>query len=227
MKDKFIVAIDGPAGSGKSTIAKRIAQHFNFLYIDTGAMYRALTLKAMEEGVDFQDTNKLQLLADKTKIDLEYLSKNSLKVFLDNRDVTLAIRSPEVTNSVFYIAKDAAIRKKMVDLQRSLARKHKKAVLEGRDIGTVVFPDADIKFFLDAHLGERAGRRFKELKERKSKTKVSFKQIEQDISQRDKKDKTRKVAPLKRAVDAIYIDTTNLSIKEVFQKVREKVENAL
>ncbi len=227
MKGKFIVAIDGPAGSGKSTIAKGIAQHFNFLYIDTGAMYRALTLKAMEEGVDLQDTNKLQLLADKTKIDMKYLSGNALKVFLDSRDVTLAIRSPEVTNNVFYIAKDAAIRKKMVNLQRSLAKRHKKAVLEGRDIGTVVFPDADIKFFLDAQLEERAGRRFKELKERESKTKVSFKQIEQDISQRDKKDESRKVAPLKMAVDAIYIDTTNLSIKEVFQKVREKVENAL
>ncbi len=227
MKGKFIVAIDGPAGSGKSTIAKLIAQHFNFLYVDTGAMYRALTFKAMEEGIDLKDTRKLQLLMDKTKIDLEYLSKNSTRVFLDDRDVTLVIRSPEVTNSVFYIAKDAAVRKKMVDSQRSLARRHKKAVLEGRDIGTVVFPDADVKFFLDAKLGERAGRRLKELKGRESKAKVSFKQIKQDISKRDVKDKTRKVAPLKRAADAIYIDTTNFSIKEVFQKVREKVENAL
>ena len=100
-------------------------------------------------------------------------------------------------------------------------------MLEGRDIGTVVFPDADVKFFLDAKLGERAGRRLKELKGRESKAKVSFKQIKQDISKRDEKDKTRKVAPLKRAADAIYIDTTNFSIKEVFQKVREKVENAL
>lgn len=225
MKETFIVAIDGPAGAGKSTIAKLVAEHFDFMYIDTGAMYRALTLKAMQTNADLTDSRQLQSLMDESKIDLKYSGKNQPQVFLDDIDVTLVIRSPEVTKKVFYVARDAEIRKKMVELQRDLAKRHKKIVLEGRDIGTVVFPQADIKFFLDAKVEERAQRRFKEFIEKGME--VKLKQIEQDIIQRDKKDKTREVAPLKQANDAIYIDTTKLSIEEVLRKVNQAIENVI
>lgn len=225
MKETFVVAIDGPAGAGKSTIANLVAEHFNFMYIDTGAMYRALTLKAMRMNADLANSKQLRSLMDESKIDLKCLNKNQLQVFLDDKDVTLAIRSPQVTNQVFHAAKDAEIRKKMVELQRDLAKRHKKIVLEGRDIGTVVFPQADIKFFLDAKVEERAQRRFKEFIEKGMEVKLE--QIKQDIMRRDKKDKTREVAPLKQAKDAIYMDTTELSIEEVLRKVNQAIENVI
>lgn len=225
MKDTFIVAIDGPAGAGKSTIAKLVAERFGFTYIDTGAMYRALTLKAIETNTDLTNSRCLQALMDGSKIDLNRSGKNRLQVVLDNKDVSFAIRSPEVTNKVFYIAEDASIRKKMAELQRNLAKRHKKVVLEGRDIGTVVFPAADIKFFLDAIVEERAQRRFNELIQKGIKVKLE--EIKRDIIQRDKKDLTREAGPLKRAEDAIYIDTTKYSIEEVLQKVKQAIKNVI
>lgn len=225
MKDTFIVAIDGPAGAGKSTIAKLVAEQFGFMYIDTGAMYRALTLKAMQTNTNLTNSRHLQTLMDGSKINLKRSSKNQLQVLLDNKDVSFAIRSPKVTNKVFYIAEDASIRKKMVELQRNLAKRHKKVVLEGRDIGTVVFPAADIKFFLDARVEERAERRFKELIQKGIKVKLE--KIKQDIIQRDKQDLTREAGPLKQADDAIYIDTTKYSIEEVLQKVNQAIKNVI
>ena len=200
----MIVAIDGPAGSGKSTIAKFIARKLGLLYIDTGAMYRSLTLKAMQKKLDLTDEQALIDLAGNTKIKLNPTGAR--------------IRTPEVTNNISYIANVPGVRLEMVKWQRAFGYGSKKgAVLEGRDIGTVVFPDADRKFYLTASVKERAQRRFKELKEKGMK--INLKQIEKDIIIRDKKDRARPVGALKKAEDAVLVDTTNLTIPQVVEKV--------
>ncbi len=216
MNKTFIVAVDGPAGSGKSTVAKNIAKELTFFYIDTGAMYRAITLKALRNKLDLEDEKALIRIAKSAKICLSKTRNGKQKVFLDDKDVTRQIRTPRLTNSVSYIARVSGVRKHMVKLQRQLGRS-KNSVLEGRDIGTVVFPGAAIKFYLDASAKERAKRRFKELKTAGSKVKLS--EIKKNIEIRDKKDKTRKHAPLKKAKDAICVDTTNLTIKQVTDKL--------
>jgi len=211
----MIIAIDGPAGSGKSTVSKLVAKKLELLYIDTGAMYRALTLKAMRKGLDLKDEAGLADIARTTEIDLEE-SAGSIKVILDGEDVTPLIRTPELTNNVKYIARVPAVRAEMVRLQRSIGERSG-AVLEGRDIGTVVFPDVDHKFYLDADPDERARRRFKELIE--SGQDVSVEEIKEDVLSRDESDMTRPVGALKKAPDAILIDTTKLSIQEVVDKI--------
>lgn len=218
----MIIAIDGPAGSGKSTVAKLVANELGFLYVDTGAMYRALTLKAMQKGVDLKDESALIELAKKTSIKLEGQSDGRLKVFLDAKDVTNQIRTPEVTSNISYIANVPGVRQEMVKLQRRIGHSAEKgAVLEGRDIGTVVFPDAPKKFYLDASVEERARRRHKELLENGINTQLD--RIEADIRIRDKKDQTRKVGALKKAADAILIDTTDLTVQEVIDGVLSRV----
>ncbi len=213
----MIIAIDGPAGSGKSTVSKRVAQKLNLLYIDTGAMYRALTLKAIRKRFDLRDKEILSDLARNTKIDLRYGKDNSLIVFLDGVDVSKDIRTPELTNNVKFIAGTPDVRAEMVKMQRSVAANGTGAVLEGRDIGTAVFPDADKKFYLDADFRERAVRRHKELIE--SGQSVSLKDIEEDVKARDKSDMERKVGPLKKADDAIAINTTALTIDQTVEKI--------
>jgi len=213
----MIIAIDGPAGSGKSTIAKLIAKKLDFLYIDTGAMYRSLTLKAMQEKLDLNDKNALIDLAKNTKIELNQKIEGRMQVLLDSKDVSSEIRTPEVTNNISYIADIPGVRAEMVKLQRSVGFSSKKgAVLEGRDIGTVVFPLAERKFYIDATPEERAKRRFKELAQ--DGIKVDIKQLQKDIQIRDAKDKTRPVGALKKAKDAILIDTTKLTIAQVVEK---------
>lgn len=214
----MIIAIDGPAGSGKSTVSKLIAKKLGILYVDTGAMYRALTLKAMRRRVNLKDEEALVELANKTKVDLKHSKVNgTLKVLLDGEDVSKAIRTQEVTNNVWHIAKTEGVRKKMAKLQRDIATSSKGAILEGRDIGTVVLPDADYKFYLDARFDERAHRRYKELVS--TGEAVKKKNIKEDLERRDSKDLTRKVAPLKKADDAIYVDTTDLGIPQVVDKL--------
>ena len=210
-----MIAIDGPAGSGKSTVSKMIAEKLGLLYIDTGAMYRALTLKAMRKNIDLNDEAALVRLAHSTKIDLEN-SGGALKVTLDGEDVTGLIRTPELTNNVKYIARVPDVRGEMVRLQRAIGEKSG-AVLEGRDIGTVVFPDASYKFYLDADVAERARRRHKELLGANGK--LSLEDIKKDVVTRDESDMNRSVGALKKASDAISIDTTSLSIDEVVKKV--------
>ena len=213
---KIVIAIDGPAGAGKSTIARLVAKKLSFLYIDTGAMYRALTLKALSQGFDFTQSAKLVRLLKKTKIDLKNRPDGSIRVFLDNQDVSLNIRKPEITRYVSDLAKVAGVRKEMLFLQRELGSQSS-CVLDGRDIGTVVFPQADKKFFLDADFRERVGRRYKELKA--GGQGVTFKEVEADLKNRDTIDSTRKCAPLKKAKDAIYVDTTKMTIGEVVDTI--------
>jgi len=210
----LIIAIDGPAGSGKSTVSKIVAKKLSLLYIDTGAMYRALTLKAMRQGLDLEDEDALVSLARSTKIGLE--EKDKLRVFLDDADVSLAIRMPDVTANVKYIARLPGVRHEMVALQRSIGQKDG-AVLEGRDIGTVVFPNADYKFYLDASPEERARRRCNELIE--SGETANETSVKEDILTRDDSDMKRSVGALKKCDDAIFIDTTGLSINGVTEKI--------
>lgn len=208
----MIIAIDGPAGSGKSTVAKMVAEELGFLYLDTGAMYRALTLKVLELNLDITDTAQIIKLTTETSIDLVNNPDSSLKVLLDGRDVSSAVRQPRISKVVSDIAKIKGVRERMLVLQRRLGLGHD-AVLDGRDIGTVVFPDAQKKFYLDAAFKERVRRRYQELQE--AGQAVSLGDIEGDLHNRDTIDSTREFAPLKKAPDAIYIDTTNMSIKEV------------
>ena len=196
----MIIAIDGPAGAGKSTVAKILAKKLGFLYIDTGAMYRALTLKALDTHIDIHNTLLLHRLARSTTIDLHAASGGALKVLLDGKDVSKAIREPRITKYVSDVAKVKGVRKVMVEIQRKLGST-RDSVLEGRDIGTVVFPDAQIKFFIDAHFTERVTRRVKDMKDLNLEA-ITFKGVARDIKNRDTIDSTRKVAPLKKAKDA-------------------------
>jgi cytidylate kinase len=213
-KKKLIIAIDGPAGSGKSTVSKLIAAKLGLLYIDTGAMYRALTLKAMRKAVDLKESEALVKLARETKIDLSH--NDRLEVILDGEDVAGLIRTPELTNNVKFIAGVAGVRHEMVRLQRAIGERHP-SVLEGRDIGTVVFPDADYKFYLDASIEERSRRRHKELAE--ARQAVDLAKLKEEIRVRDESDMKRDVGALKKANDAIVVDTTDLSIAQVVDKL--------
>lgn len=214
-KDDIIIAIDGPAGSGKSTVARLVAGRLGLLYIDTGAMYRALTLKATRRGLNLKDEGSLIKLAGSTSIDLQEIDGN-LRVYLDSEDVTSSIRTHELTNNVRYVAKVPGVRERMVELQRALGRR-RGAVLEGRDIGTVVFPDARFKFYLDADIKERARRRHKDLIAQGDT--ISLESVERDVASRDESDMTRSSGALKKSVDAVFIDTTDLTIDEVAGKV--------
>jgi cytidylate kinase len=213
---KMLIAIDGPAGSGKSTVSKMIAKRLGLLYIDTGAMYRALTLKAMRNKMDLKNESALVKLAHSTRIDLEASAGEALKVTLDGEDVTGLIRTPELTNNVKYIARVPDVRSEMVRLQRAIGERSG-AVLEGRDIGTVVFPDAKYKFYLDADVEERARRRHKELME--SGQSIGLEDIKKDVVVRDESDMKRSVGALKRSPDAMLVDTTSLTIGEVVEKI--------
>ncbi|MGR3318913.1 MAG: (d)CMP kinase [Candidatus Anammoxibacter sp.] len=211
----MIIAIDGPAGSGKSTVSKILAKRLGFTYIDTGAIYRAVTLKVIQGGLNFDDEEKICKLIDDTKIELSYINGN-FSILLDGVDVTKEIRNPNVTSKIFFISNKASIRKKLVGHQKTCAE-GVDAVVEGRDIGTVIFPDAENKFFLNADVGERAKRRFLEVKEQDSLAELE--DVYDDIKKRDESDSTRKVAPLKRVEDAIYIDTTNISVEDVVDNI--------
>lgn len=203
------IAIDGPAGSGKSTVASSLAAALGLRHIDTGAMYRALTLKALNMGVPVQGKELLAQLAADTEITLE-----DGKVTLDGKDVTADIRSPEVDATVSAVASHAGVRKVMVTRQRELAKGG--AVVEGRDIGTVVLPDADLKIFLTASTEERARRRHAEHVTRSG---AQLDEVEKDIKERDALDTGREVSPLKPAEDAITIDSTGLPANEVVDAI--------
>jgi len=220
-KKSIVIALDGPAGAGKSTVAKEVAKRLGFVYLDTGAMYRSLTLKALRHHIDVNDEKKLIELARITTIDLQMSPQHTLKVLLDGVDVTEDIRTPEVTNQTFYIARVGGVREVMVERQRAIGEKAN-IVAEGRDIGTVVFPHAYRKFYLDANFEERANRRFKEMKDKG--TVVESASVQKDLQERDTKDFTRTVGPLKKADDAIVIDSTHMSAEDVVQKIIDSIE---
>ena len=206
----MIIAIDGPAGSGKSTIAKLIAEDLGLVYLDTGAMYRLVTLKALNEGI-LGNLDKIIKMLDKLRIDIK---ENGF--YLDDINVSEEIRKPVVSENVSDIAAIREVREKMVDLQRKFSES-KNVILDGRDIGTVVFPNADVKIFLIADAKERANRRYKELVAKGENVKIE--EIYENILKRDKIDSTRKESPLKKANDAIEIDTTSKNIEEVKNEI--------
>jgi cytidylate kinase len=213
---ELVITIDGPAASGKSTVARLVAQKLGASFLDTGAMYRAVTLAAIKAGVNMTDEKKLLGVMRVSKF--QFSVKDGLtRVSIDGVNVTEQIRSPEVTAKARYIASAAKIREKLVQMQRRFAAGEKKLVTEGRDQGTVAFDDADIKFYLTADAGERARRRQEELVAKGDSK--SLEEIQKAIEERDKSDQTRTVGPLKPAEDAIIIDTTDLSIEEVVEKV--------
>jgi len=216
-----IIAVDGPAGSGKSTVARLLAQKLKFFYIDTGAMYRALTLKAIRNDIDLEDSRALAKLAQETELDIVNDDSLNIKVMLDKEDVTSLIRTPELTNKVAYIARVPEVREIMKLNQRKIGARGK-SVFEGRDIGTVVFPNAKYKFYIDANFNERVNRRYKELVEKRKI--LTFEDVAKDLKSRDDKDINRKIGPLKRAEDATYLDTTDISIEKVVDKLIEYVK---
>jgi len=216
----LIVAIDGPSGAGKSTLAKRLAKDLGFTYLDTGAMYRALALKILRQGLDLSDSSKLAALINSTQIDL-FESEGKLKVFLDGADVSDLIRTAEVSQMASKASALPSVRKRMLELQRALGGKGD-VVAEGRDIGTVIFPEAEVKIYLDASVRERARRRYEEL--RGAGSDVSLEETEREMQQRDKRDSERDLAPLRKADDALAIDSSGLSADAVAEQARRAVK---
>lgn len=219
----FIITIDGPAASGKSTVARLLAQKLGAGFLDTGAMYRAVTFAAMESGINLANEKKLLDILEKRHFSFK-AENNFMAVKVDGTDVTELIREQDVTANAKYIASAPLVREKLVEMQRQFASEHKAIVTEGRDQGTVAFPNADIKFFLTAQPGERARRRLAELKAKGTNEKLE--QIQESIEKRDKSDMERDTGPLKPADDAIIIDTTSLDVEQVvnilLDFVREK-----
>lgn len=214
---KIQIAIDGPAGSGKSTVAKEIANRLNILYLDTGAMYRAVTYIVLSQGQSAQDSEVLKKVVDQVEMEL---SPNH--VFVNGKDVSDAIRTPNVSQNVSFVAMDAYVREKMVELQKKIAG-DQSVVMDGRDIATHVLPDADFKFFLVASSEERAKRRQSELS--KKGYDMPLETLIDEIDKRDKLDSERKVSPLRQADDAIRVDTTKMTIEEVIGFILERIES--
>ena len=225
MEKKISIAIDGPAAAGKSTVAKIVAEQLGYIYIDTGAMYRALTFKAINHHLNLEDEKSLINMLNETVIEL-FPGDHGQLIFLDNHDVTKEIRSSEVTNSVSIVSKHKLVREEMVRRQQMFAVSGG-VVMDGRDIGTHVIPTAEVKVFLLASVDERAIRRHKENVSKGFHS--DLEQLKQEIASRDKLDSEREIAPLKKADDAIELDTTSLSINEVVERImeltREKISN--
>ena len=214
---KFIVAVDGPAGSGKGTITKIVGEKENLIYIDTGALYRCVTLSMVRKNVKLEELEKIQEILD--TIDIEFKKEDDQKkVYLNGEDVSKEIRESAVNKFVSQVSHIVIVREAITELSRKIA-KGKQVIMEGRDIGTNVFPNADVKIYLDASSEERAKRRQKQNEEKGIN--IPFQEIVENIKFRDNNDKTSQVAPLKQAEDAIYIDSSDMTIEEVAEKVIE------
>lgn len=220
MKKNIVIAIDGPAASGKSTTAKSLAKKLKFLYIDTGAMYRACGLEAIKKNVSLNDKLSLKSMMQNINLEIKY-SADGNKIFLDGEDVTKRIREADVTKMSSEIAVIDIVREQMTKLQREIGEQNS-IIMDGRDIGTVVFPDADYKFFMEADVQTRALRRQKEYADKGIK--VDLQELISEMKWRDENDSNRDIAPLKKAKDAIVIDTTNLSFAEQVEKIYETIK---
>ena len=213
--NNIIVAIDGPAGSGKSTIAKLIAKKFNFTYIDTGAMYRMITLYLLENNIDFDDLKEIEKVLNTVNLDMQ-----GDKFYLNSVDVSTKIREKRINENVSKVASIKIVRSNLVDLQRKVSN-NKNVILDGRDVGTVIFPNAQVKIFLIASPEERARRRYNEFLEKKTET---YEEVLNSIKERDHIDSTRDESPFVKADDAIELDSTNLTIDDVVNFISKEIE---
>ncbi len=220
---KINIAIDGPASSGKSTVAKILANDYGFIYTDTGAMYRSVTLMAIKAGVAFTDEDALVQLIHENAISFKQTDQGQL-VFINDNNVTEDIRQPKVTNNVSEVSAHEAVRRELVKKQQEIA-KASGVVMDGRDIGTAVLPNAEVKIFLVASVVERAERRYKENQSKGIMT--DFQTLKEEIEHRDLLDSTRKISPLKKAADAELLDTTGMTIQQVVTSIKEIVEKKL
>ncbi|NLX76980.1 MAG: (d)CMP kinase [Clostridiaceae bacterium] len=218
------IAIDGPSGAGKSTMAKLIARELGILYLDTGAMYRAVALKAIKSGIDTKDGEAVAEMVKDLDLQIEHRD-GSQRVILDGTDVTEDIRTPAVTVGSSDVAVIPAVREKMVELQRRIAENNS-VIMDGRDIGTHVLPNADVKIFLTASIEDRTKRRYEELKE-KGTLNQTFEELKKEMEYRDKNDSTRSHSPLKKADDAILLDTTGFSVEESAKTILDIIKSRL
>ncbi|RMF97575.1 MAG: (d)CMP kinase [Candidatus Schekmanbacteria bacterium] len=222
-KKRLIIALDGPAGAGKSTLAKEIALKLGYIYIDTGALYRTIAYLAIRKKIDLNSEKELTELALNTTVSLKY-TPEGIEIKANGEDVSSKIRSREVSMGASKVSSFEGVRKALLDIQRNLG-KNGGVVMDGRDIGTVIFPDADVKFFIDASVEERARRRLKDHIAQGEKTTLDA--LIEEIKKRDKDDSTRKHAPLKKAEDAIYIDTTGRNVSEIVDELLKYIEKKL
>ncbi len=215
IKMSYQIAIDGPAGAGKSTIAKKLARKLNFIYVDTGAMYRAIALFLIRKGIHAADSSAVEAACQEVEVEISYRDGEQ-QVLLNKENVTGLIRTEEVGNMTSAVSIYPAVRRKLLDLQRALAAKAD-VIMDGRDIGTCVLPQADLKIYLTASVKARADRRYKELLEKGQKPVLA--EIARDIEERDYRDMNREISPLKQAEDAVYLDSSDMGIEEVIEAI--------
>lgn len=211
----FNIAIDGPAGAGKSTIAKLAAKELGFVYVDTGAMYRTIALGLLRDGVDCEDTNQLEAALERIEVDISY-EGGAQQVLLNGENVTGLIRTPQVSQMASISSAKPQVRKKLLMMQQTMAAQ-RDVIMDGRDIGTLILPKAQLKIYLTASVKARAMRRFLELQEKGEP--CSLEEIERDIEERDYRDMHRDIAPLKQAEDAVLVDSSDMSIQEVTERI--------
>jgi cytidylate kinase len=216
----FAIALDGPAGAGKSTIARKVAEYYGILYLDTGAMYRAMGWKALQTGILPSDESSVSRMLSHTDLDVRFID-GSQKVYVDNKDVSELIRTPEMSKAASDISALPCVRHHLVDLQRKIAAQQR-LVIDGRDIGTYVLPEAPWKFFLTASAEERAQRRLLQLRSKGDKT-TTLEQVVIEMAYRDEQDSSRQLAPLRQADDALLLDTTHMNINEVVEAIVSKI----
>lgn len=220
MKNPLIIAVDGPAGAGKSTIARLVARRLDILYLDTGAMYRAVGLKALRQNISPRSESEVAAMLRETRIDIRF-ADGEQQVWIDDQDVTADIRTPEVSLAASAISALPVVRLKLVEMQRQIAARQS-LILDGRDIGSYVLPDAPYKFFLTAAVDERAQRRLDDLRARGDDA-ATLSEVKEDMIRRDEQDSQRALAPLRRADDAVLVDTTDLTIDEVVEVVLQRI----
>jgi cytidylate kinase len=221
--DRLVVAIDGPAGAGKSTVARRLAKELDYMYMDTGAMYRAFALSVSRSELDLSNLDELRKVLDETEVNL-IEKKGDLRVLLNGLDVTDEIRTPELSQMASRVSSLKEVRERMVGLQREMGAQGG-VVVEGRDIGTVVFPRAEVKIYLDASAGERARRRYQELESQGKK--VTLEETLEEMIERDRRDQERDISPLRKAEDAIVIDSTSIEVESVVHSILQAVKKKM